>query len=99
MPLQKSKELDNGITGNYWVITAISVDMIYSKSSFKVSMYLDSSSYTSGKTPVSHNYYEFNGSEFPFTLANMQASEMDMIALAYSTVAVHPDFSGAQVVA
>lgn len=43
MPIQKSKTLASGITGNYWKLTSLKVDILGLNSSFTIALYKDSS--------------------------------------------------------
>lgn len=47
MPIQKSKTLASGITGNYWKIIDIRVNVLALTTSFVIALYKDSSQTTS----------------------------------------------------
>lgn len=42
MAIQNSKTLKNGVTGNYWKITKLNIDMILLVTTIEISLYLDS---------------------------------------------------------
>lgn len=42
MAIQNSKKLKNGITGNYWKITKLNLDLVLLTTTIEMSLYIDS---------------------------------------------------------
>lgn len=60
MPLQISITDTSGVTSTYWVISRVQADMTGQTASASVAGYLDSASYTAGKSPSARRPYFFS---------------------------------------
>lgn len=61
MAIQNSKTLKNGVTGNYWKITKINIDIEQLKTTIEISLYLDSTFGNDGvTTPIFRKTYSTN---------------------------------------
>lgn len=53
MAIQKTKELKNGVSGEYWRITRVHIDVNTLLTTLDLSLYLDKTSSDAGKAPIS----------------------------------------------
>jgi hypothetical protein len=93
MALQRSYELDTGVTADYWRITALSFSTIDRAVSITVSLYLNEAAKTGGKTPVHAENRVFSGEDY---FAQDSALETtNIIAHAYTFLKTLAFFSSA----
>jgi hypothetical protein len=64
MAIQKTKVLPNGVSGNYWRITAIKIDLMRLsepfQTTFTIALFVDKAASDAGKTPIfSKKQYTF----------------------------------------
>lgn len=58
MPIQNSKTLASGVTGNYWKITKLNIDLVSLVTNFEISLYLNSTHGNDGvSAPVFRKTY------------------------------------------
>ena len=60
MPLQVSITDASGVTSTYWVISHVQADMTSQNASASLAGYLDSTAYSTGKTPSARRPYFFS---------------------------------------
>lgn len=109
MAIQNSKTLPSGVTGNYWKLTKLHIDLIALVSNFEISLYIDSTHGNDGvSTPIHRKTYVTS-----ITLAQVMAGSIanlyaNLLAKANSSVpniddsGTHifdPDLAGGSIVA
>jgi len=58
MGLQKSLELETGVSGNYWKITRMNADYINNTIGVQLSLYKDKATRDANKSPMNNNDYK-----------------------------------------
>lgn len=93
MALQLDKELESGVVGNYWKILAVSFDVLARNSFITLALYKDQAARQAGKQYLKLVTYTWNGDDYPFESAAMDAESP--LVLAYAKLKNLPDFQGA----
>lgn len=61
MAIHKSKTLKNGVVGDYWKLTKLSIDLVALTTNFELSLYLDSTHGNDGVSgPIYRKQYSTN---------------------------------------
>jgi len=101
MALQKTTELDNGTSSNYWRVASISIEVsrgdigdrgsirgdIGDCGSIRVELYKDESARRAGKTPTNASNFTISPTDF------MQSPLDNPYATAYALLKVRPEFA------
>ena len=87
--MQLTRELDTGISGNYWKVTKITLNRNGDSMEYEVALYKDEASRTAGKSPMFIKNH--SGSA---TLSELQTAE-DPVELAYTRLKELDEFSEA----
>lgn len=66
MALQKTKELDNGFSGDYWRIAEININFARRDSHVSLWLYKDLAARQAEKLPVWSTNFDWFGEDFPF---------------------------------
>lgn len=95
MPIQKSKTLPSGVTGDYWRIMTITIDRQRLKIRGQIALFLNAAASNEGRPPIgAHKSFEF-----PLVLAEI-APPTNLIAYMYdkiiaaASVVITTDFLG-----
>ena len=91
MALQKTTELDNGTSSNYWRVASISIEVsrgdIGDRGSIRVEIYKDATARRAGKTPTTAENFTISPTDF------MQSPQDNPFATAYAMLKVLPEFA------
>lgn len=93
MALQKSKELDTGVTGTYWRVVQVFLHA-GQPTEARVLLYKDAQARQDGKAPLTGLLYSWSGADDPCTVDAMDAS--NPYSLVYAKLKTLLEFSGAQ---
>lgn len=96
MAFLKTKELDNGFSGNYWKIMNINQNFGDNSIHIQISLFKDSAARFEDKMPISQYNYDFSGDENPCTIANMDNVDSNPVKLIYLKLKTLEDFSDAE---
>jgi len=84
MAIQKEKTLKSGVSGNYWRITAVHVDLKVMAEpfpvTFDVSLFLDAAASAALKNPV------YRGKKYTFLFTRAQIISGNILALGYAAI-------------
>ncbi len=85
-----------GVTGNYWKISELVIEVFKTCSSVLVSHYVDLKSFNDNKKPLDTFLFRFDGMDYPFTDESLASSSA--IVLAYKKLLDIEQFKGAKYV-
>lgn len=95
MALQLSFETSAGITGDYWRIVDISVNIARQEASITIALYKDSTARFAGKDPIfSNRQYLWKGADYPYAVATMDIVNNNIINIAYNKMKVFSEWDG-----
>lgn len=75
MPIQKSKDLKNGVTGDYWRIINIAVEVDTLLTTFQLGLFIDKTASDAGKSPLSR------AKKYSFILTTEELASGDLLGL------------------
>jgi hypothetical protein len=93
MALQLSKELDTGVTGDYWRVVLVQLSPLGDRSTVIVCLYKDAAARAADKTPLETREYSWNAADYPFAVAALD--EDNPYVIAYEKLKTLPEFVGA----
>lgn len=94
MALVLSKQVDTGVTGDYFRVISCSVDLSHNTASVDVALYLNAANRDSGRSPIEISSYLWRDAANPFTVEALEIKSI--IAIAYSKLKSLPEYQGAQ---
>ncbi len=96
MSLVMKAEAPNGVVGNYWKVSEVTMNLTSKTSMVTVFHYVDEKSYLDGKQPLEVLKYQFDGADYPFT--DEALAKKSGVVLAYKKLQDLEQFKGAKYV-
>lgn len=94
MALQLAKELDSGISGDYWKVSELSLNGEESVH-FTLELYKDQAARDAGKKPLHGEMRSYSGEDNPCTIIAMNAVDVNPFKLLYDKLKLEAEFVGA----
>ena len=96
MALLLATEYGNtGLMGEYWKIVEIRINYLARTSVVLIFQWADQQARLDGKQWLQERQYSWDGAEFPFDLAALDAEGMNHVRAAYEKLRTLPEYAGA----
>ncbi len=95
MALQLTKTFETGVSGNYWRIIRVNVDVLARRAEFTLGLFIDAAAFADAKKPLFLDVTSLTGDDYPFSPSN---SLSEVLAVGYGLFLAHPEYTSATVV-